>query len=70
MDTAGLVMFVAGAAETPRDGNASSEEVSTALGALVELPLVPMVLLPLVLLGAGEPPRVGNGSGAPSRPWR
>jgi hypothetical protein len=33
MEIAGLVMFVAGAAEAPREGNASSEAVSTVLEA-------------------------------------
>lgn len=67
-EIAGLAMLVAGPADGPREGNASSELWSTVAGADDE----PLALDAVVVdLGAGVlPPRVGKGSGAPSRPCR
>jgi len=64
-----LVIFVAGAADAPRDGKASSDAVSTGAGADE-----PLILLTEEVddtaTGAGADPSEGNGSGAPSRPCR
>ena len=69
-EATGLVTLAAGAEEEPRDGKASSEAVSTELepDGWEEPSTLAAALAPE--LGAGAPPRVGKGSGAPSSPCR
>jgi hypothetical protein len=64
METAGLVMFAAGPVGEPREGKASSEEVSTVDGAGSDF----LVDLTGATVEVGPLPRVGKGSGAPSSP--
>ena len=71
-EMAGLARLVAGPAEGPREGKASSEFESTGAEDEEEAPLA-LAAVDATDLGAGlllPPPRVGKGSGAPSSPCR
>lgn len=65
-EIAGLEILATGPEDAPREGKASSEDVSTLV--LEEEPLV--FELDFLAVGDGALPREGKGSGAPSSPCR